>query len=421
MLEGLDGGRGGATATEASATSGLLRDQVDSPVEADGEHLFHIREVGVLAVVQDERPVAAEAGGDRLARLGVEADVARQGQQLQRLFERQAARLPAFGEGRTFRLATVSKLHIWPEAAGLQEHLEAALGIGAEHAIAGARLRRATGGGIGKLQGVAALGVVGAADEGAELAQLQRQLALAAVRAVAGIGAVGLGREDMVLQRLVQRIEHFGDAQVLDVVGLPREVDPELAQHVLPVERAGGNLVELLLEAGGEAVLHQLGEEVLEEGGDDAAAILGDERALFKTHVVSVLQHAHGGGVGGGSADAELFHLLDEAGFGVTRRRLGEVLLDQRFLKLWAVADIQRRQFAAILIVLGVVGAILLGLHAVKRQETWEGDDRADGPERDVSGRGEDGDVGSGAFDFGRPHLAGERALPDQLVEPVLV
>ena len=134
-----------------------------------------------------------------------------------------------------------------------------------------------------------------------------------------------------------------------------REVGPEVAQHVLPVELAGRDLVELLLEAGGEAVLDELGEEALEERRDDAAAILGDQRALFEPHVVAVLQHRACRRIGRGPADAELFHLLDEAGFGVARRRLGEMLLDQRFVELGRVADGERRQLAAILVVLVIV------------------------------------------------------------------
>ena len=73
--------------------------------------------------MQDERPVAADAGGDRLARLRVEADLARQRQQLQRLFERQRCRRPALGQGRALGLVAVAKLHIGTEAAGLQEHV----------------------------------------------------------------------------------------------------------------------------------------------------------------------------------------------------------------------------------------------------------------------------------------------------------
>ena len=63
-----------------------------------------------------------------------------------------------------------------------------------------------------------------------------------------------LGGKMWSLQQLVERVEHFGDAQVLDLVGLAGEVVPEVAQHVLPVELAGRDLVELFLEAGGEAV-----------------------------------------------------------------------------------------------------------------------------------------------------------------------
>ena len=422
MLEGLDRCRCGAVAaTETSAARHLLRDQVHRAVEPHGEDFLDIGQVGVCAVMQHERSVAPDAGSDRLARLGMQADFARKRQQLQGLFEGEAVGRPALGQRRALRFGSVAQLYIWAEPSRLQGNLEAAFGIGAEDAVAGPGFGRAAGCRIGKLHRVAALGIVRAADEGAELAQLQRELAFAAVRAATRVGAVGLGREDMVGQHLVEGIEHLGDAEVLDLLDMRLEILPEVAQHVLPGELAIRDQVKLLLEAGGEAVLDVAVEEALEEGGDDAAAILGHEGALLEADVVAVLQHAHGGGIGGGSADAELFHLLDQARFGVARRRLREVLLDQRLLEARTITDREGRQLAAVDIVLGIVGPLFLGLHAVEREEAGEGDHRTDGAQRDVAARGEDRDVGGGALDFGRAHLAGQRALPDQLIEPVPV
>jgi hypothetical protein len=80
-------------------------------------------------------------------------------------------------------------------------------------------------------------------------------------------------------QFLVQRIEHVGDAQFLDV-STRREIAPEIAQHVLPGELAVGDLVELLLQRGGEVVFDIAVEEALEEGRDEPALGLGDQLAL---------------------------------------------------------------------------------------------------------------------------------------------
>ena len=72
------------------------------------------------------------------------------------------------------RFVTVAELDIWAEAARLQEDVETALGVGAEDAVAGDCFAGAAGRGVAQLHGVLALGIVRAADEGAELAQLER-------------------------------------------------------------------------------------------------------------------------------------------------------------------------------------------------------------------------------------------------------
>ena len=413
MLERLDGSRSGA-ASEPSAASRFLRQEVDGPVEPDGKDFLDVGEVGVLAVMQDERTIAAETGADCLARFRVEADFAGEGEELLGLFEGQRFWRPAFGEGRPFRLVTITKLHIWAEAAGLQEHVEAGLVVGAQNAVAGQSLRRAAGGGIRELHRVAALGVVRAADESAELAELQRQLASTAIGAAARIAAIGLGREDMVGQHDVEGVENLRDAQVLDLVGLLGEVGPELAQNVLPAQLAGRDLIELLLEKGGEVIFDELGEEALEEGGDDATAVLGDQRPFFEANVVPVLQYRDGRRIGRRAADAELFHLLDEAGFAVARRRLGEMLFDQRFVKLGGVADGERRQFLAVLVVFIAIGG---RLDAVERQKAREGHNRADGAKHDRLAGGIDRDVRRRALDLGRTGLRGEGAAPDEAVK----
>ena len=149
----------------------------------------------------------------------------------------------------------------------------------------------------------------------------------AAVRALARVAALGLGREDVGAEDLVEGLQHVADAQVLDLVDGAGEVAPEVAQHVLPLELAVGDEVELLLEVGREVVLHVALEEALEEGGDEPALVLGDQPLLVDADVVALLQHGERGGVGGGAADAELLHALDEGGFRIARRRLREVLL----------------------------------------------------------------------------------------------
>ncbi len=166
-------------------------------------------------------------------------------------------------------------------------------------------------------------------------------------------------------QDLVQRLQHVADAQVLDLVDGADEVAPEVAQHVLVLELAVGDEVELLLQVGREVVLHVALEEALQERRDQAALVLGDQPLLVDLDVVALLQHGERGGVGGGAADAQLLHALDERGFRVARRRLGEVLLGLDAAIGDAVALGQRRQAAAVVVLRMVLLALFDHAHAV--------------------------------------------------------
>ena len=135
-----------------------------------------------------------------------------------------------------------------------------------------------------------------------------------------------LGGKRCGAEHLVEHVEHFADAHVLDAVDRADEVAPEVAQHHAPVDFAVGDAVELFLEAGGVIVFDIAGEEVLQERHDDAALVLGVEALLLQPHIVAVFQHLQDRRVGRGPADAELFHALDQRGFRVARRRLGEML-----------------------------------------------------------------------------------------------
>ena len=191
------------------------------------------------------------------------------------------------------------------------------------------------------------------------LPHLEAQAPLAAVGALARVAALGLGREDVRAQDLVQRLQHLADAQVLDLADGGREVAPEVAQHVLPLELAVGDEVELLLQVGREVVLDVALEEALQERRDEPALVLGDQALLVDADVVAVLQHGERGGIGGGPADAQLLHALDQRRLGEARRRLGEVLLGLDAAVLERVALGERRQAAAV-VLLGLLGLAVL-------------------------------------------------------------
>jgi hypothetical protein len=94
-----------------------------------------------------------------------------------------------------------------------------------------------------RIGGVAALGIVRAADERAEFARFEAQAAGVAGRAGARIRAVLLGREDVRAQKLVHLLQNFGDAQPWSV-DRRREILP-VAEHLLPIELGVRDQVEL--------------------------------------------------------------------------------------------------------------------------------------------------------------------------------
>jgi len=99
---------------------------------------------------------------------------------------------------------------------------------------------------------------------------------------------------------------------------------------------------------------------------------------------------------------------------GIARRRLGEMLIGPHVEPVQGLALVQRRQ-PAVLVVVGVVVAAFL----IQLQEAVEADDRAGRAEGDPAGRAID--VGRDLIHHRRFHLAGNRALPDQLIEPQLI
>ena len=60
-------------------------------------------------------------------------------------------------------------------------------------------------------------------------------------------------------ENFIQRIQHMGDAQVLDLADMGGKILPEITQHFAPVNFAVGDAVELLFEICGEAIFHIFG------------------------------------------------------------------------------------------------------------------------------------------------------------------
>ena len=158
-------------------------------------------------------------------------------------------------------------------------------------------------------------------------------------------------REDVRRQNLLQLVDDVADLQILGFAHGGREIRPEIAQQLLPVQLAVGDFVQLLFQVGREVIGDIAVEEAVEEGGDQPALVFGHEALAVHLHIGAVAQGGDDRGIGRGPADAQLFQLLDQAGFGIARRRLGEMLrrIDAFDIGLVAGGD------------LGQPGAILVG------------------------------------------------------------
>ncbi len=83
LVVGMDADRLARLGATATAAAAALGEQRDRPVEPDGQHVVVGAERFVDRAVLEIGTEAADAGGDRLAALGVAADLARQRQQRQ--------------------------------------------------------------------------------------------------------------------------------------------------------------------------------------------------------------------------------------------------------------------------------------------------------------------------------------------------
>src|SRR5205085_2394929 len=95
------------------------------------------------------------------------------------------------GQRRALGILAVAELEIGPEPAGTQRHVLPGLRILAEHLRARILTFLAA---LAEAAGIFALGIIGAGDEGAELAAAQPQPSVAADRAEARVRAVAFVR-----------------------------------------------------------------------------------------------------------------------------------------------------------------------------------------------------------------------------------
>ena len=144
-------------------------------------------------------------------------------------------------------------------------------------------------------------------------------------------------REKMPPELRVEGGQHLADRQLLGAVDRGREIPPEIAQHLLPIDASAGHVVELVFEVGGEIVLDIALEKARQKGGDEPPAVLRHKAPFFEPDIGAVLQDLQDRCISRRTADAELFELLDEARLGVARRRLREVLVRRDLRRARAV------------------------------------------------------------------------------------
>ena len=245
--------------------------------------------------------------------------------------------------------------------------------------------------------GEAALGIARAGQEAAEPAGLDHQVppALGADLLADLVGHLDAGTLQIFFRLL----------QVLVKVSV------KFPQHALPGRGALLHGVQLLLHMGGEFQIGDVGEFFLHQRRHHPAQV-GDVEVLALLHdILPVQDSGHGGGVGGGPADALLLHSPDQRGVGVMGRGLGEVLVPGEILQRQDLPLPQGRQGRFLLFLLLVLALLVHSGVAGEFQAGGAGAETVSGGV----------DLHRDAVIHGVGHLAGHVAAPDQLVEPVLL
>ena len=270
--------------------------------------------------------------------------------------------------------------------------------------------------GLRELAGELALRIVRARHERAVPPAAQRKPTSLALGTLARVRPVLARGEQVIGKELVQRLGHFAGLALHHLVGLGLEVLPEGLQHSLPRRPPAGHVIQLVLHSGGEVIGDIAFEEPFQKRGQQTAGFLGEEPVLLGPHIVAVLQYLQRGRVGRRAANAQFFQPLDQAGFGIARRRLGEMLRSIDALLRRSIARTERGQHCAILVIpiARLVAALL-----VNREETGELHDLPGGAQLMLAGAV--AQRNASALDIGGGHLAGHRPLVDQVIKPRLV
>src|SRR5579862_416621 len=292
-----------------------------------------------------------------------------------------------------------------------------------------------------------AVGVAGAGEEGAKAAALDGHFLTAVFAILDGAFRVAFGNfRGKILNEIAFRIkrttqkktvtadalEEFalaalfagfsgrdtglvGKHLLIGAVEVHDKFFPEFLDGFAPVQLAFLDVVEFFLESRGECDVENVFKTFDEQAGDAFAEHGGREAALIFFDVFALDDGGNDGGVGGGPADALLFQVFNQRGFGIAWRRLSEMLLGANVTELEGLALFDARESVAFaLVALFVVVAVRVGgrqlIDAEVAVKLLHGTGGAEGV---IAGS----DVDGGLVENGRKHLRSDEALPDQLIK----
>ena len=200
--------------------------------------------------------------------------------------------------------------------------------------------------------------------------------------------------------------------------------EEEAGQELRAVLLARGDTVQVAFHRGREVVVDQVREVLLEQACHGERQPRGHQVLAAVRHVPAVPDRLDGGRVGGGTADAELLHGLDQRGLRVAARGLGLVAVGGGLGQGRGIAlgDVGQGLLRVVLfrVVTALVATLLVG-----QAEARGGDNRARGRGQHVVARAVDLNAGEHAnrrrVAEGVGHLRGDRALPDQVVQGQLL
>ena len=202
--------------------------------------------------------IPPDAGQNRLARGGMFGHLTRQRQKFEGQFDINIRRRSALGQTLPFGLFAFAQLHIRPEPAAAERNFFVRHRIFAEYTrtIQRTAFARFRGFALGcaQLLGVAAFGIIRAANKCTKLAKLQRGATGAAGRASARIRAIRPSRENMRAHRVIERIDNLGAVELGCAFNGCGKFLPESAQHFFPADFGIGDFIEVFFQGGGEII-----------------------------------------------------------------------------------------------------------------------------------------------------------------------